>query len=302
MRAFLLLLASAARAALPQADSPGILHAERSRADDLEVGGDLASLQPSGESQHLAAVAQTPGTTRYIRYEDLLHLPQETYTVTNDSNLPAKTEISGVPLETLAQLLGEPPVDSLIVAICDDRYRANYPHNYVAAHHPLLVLRINGKLHNQWTALQDSGSPGPYLISHPFFKPAFKVRSHEDEPQIPYGVVRIEFRRESAVFGAIRPPGRWPANSPVEQGYVIARQDCFRCHNLGAEGGTKAGHSWLQLAARAAQNGQRFRQTIHNPTAVNPGATMPAHSSYDDATLDALTAYFKTFNQAGRKP
>ena len=286
MRAFLLLLASAALAALPVADSPGILRMKRWSSGDLEVGGELASLPP--------------GSTRYIRYEGLLRLPQENYTLSDDSNLPAKTEVGGVALETLAQVLGQLSSDSLIVAICDDQYRANYPRGYLAQHHPLLVLRIDGKLHGQWPPLQDGGTPGPYLISHPFFKPAFKVLSHEDEPQIPYGIVRIEFRRESAVFGAIRPTGSWSANSQVEQGYVIARQDCFRCHNMGAEGGTKAGRSWMQLAKSAVENGERFRQIIRNPVAVNPKAMMPAHTGYDDATLDAYTAYFKTFDPAGR--
>ncbi|HEY1903759.1 MAG TPA: c-type cytochrome [Terracidiphilus sp.] len=285
-RVFLVVLASVALVGLPVTDSQRVLHTQRSSPGDLEVGGELANLPP--------------GSTRFIRYEDLLRLPQETYTVSDDSNLPARTEVSGVALDTLAHVFGERPAGSLIVAICDDQYRANYPHDYIAAHHPLLVLRIHGQLHDRWPALEDGDTPRPYLISHPFFKPAFKVLSHEDEPQIPYGVTRIEFHSESAVFGAIRPRGNWPANSPVEQGYAIARQDCFRCHNMGAEGGTKAGRSWLQLAALAGQDGQRFRQTIRDPAVVNPAATMPAHSNYDDATLDALTAYFKTFDLAGR--
>jgi len=287
MRSFSLLLACAALAALPVTDSQSILHAERFSADDLELGGELPGVPAS--------------TTRFVRYEDLLRLPQESYTVTDDSNLPAGTTISGVSLDLLVHLIGSTSADPLIVAICDDAYRANYPHNYLAAHHPLLVLRINGKLHDQWPALRVGGNPGPYLISHPFFKPAFNVLSHEDEPQIPYGVIRVEFRTESIVFGAIKPPGNWPENTPVEQGYMIARQDCFRCHNAGSEGGKKAGRAWLQLAKDAAQDGHRFRQTIRNPTSSNPKATMPAHTSYDDATLDALTAYFKTFAPAGRK-
>lgn len=284
MRIFLLVVASAALAVLPVTDAQSMLHAQRSSAGDLEVGGELAGVPA--------------GATRYLRYEDLLRLPQETYTVSDDSNLPTKAEISGVALEALAHLLGRTAADSLIVAICDDEYRANYPHDYLAEHHPLLVLRINGKLHDQWPALREGGNGGPYLISHPFFKPAFKVLSHEEEPQIPYGVVRMEFHSESTVFGAIRPRGKWPANSPVGQGYVIARQDCFRCHNMGAQGGTKAGRSWLKLG-EDARNSQRFRQTIRDPASVNPKATMPAHGGYDDATLDALTDYFKTFARPG---
>lgn len=286
-RPFLLLLACGALAALPVADSQSMMHGERSSAGDLEVGGEVAGVPASA--------------TRFIRYEDLLLLPQESYTVSDDSNLPSGTKISGMSLDSLSHLLAGALADPLIVAICDDAYRANYPRDYLEAHHPLLVLRINGKLHDQWPSLREGGSPGPYLISHPFFKPAFKVLSHEDEPQIPYGVVRIEFHRELVVFGAIRPPGKWAENSSVERGYMIARQDCFRCHNMASEGGTKAGHSWLQLAGDAARDSGRFRQTIRNPASSNPKATMPAHESYDDATLDALTDYFKTFVDVGRK-
>jgi mono/diheme cytochrome c family protein len=121
------------------------------------------------------------------------------------------------------------------------------------------------------------------------------VLSHEDEPQIPYGVVRLEFRRESVVFGAIRPRGNWPPNSPVTQGYRIARQDCFRCHNSGREGGQMSGKSWNQLGAIAQSDSERFMRIIRNPASVTPGARMPGEPGYNRATLEALTAYFKTF-------
>jgi hypothetical protein len=240
------------------------------------------------------------GSPRYIRYEDLLQMPQETSTVSDDSNFRGKTEIGGVALETLARLLGATPGDAMIVAICYDQYRTNYPRDYLAAHHPVLVLRIKGQLRDHWPPSENGGPLGPYLISHPFFKPAFKILSHEDEPQIPYGVTRIEVRRESVVFGAIRPTGKWPPNSQVAQGYVIARQDCFRCHNMGAEGGTMAGASWLKLAELANDDGKKFRQIIRSPTSVTPSAKMPAQPGYDEATLNALTAYFKTFAATGR--
>jgi mono/diheme cytochrome c family protein len=281
VRALLLALASLALVGLTEADSTSILHTERSSAGDLEVGGELGGVPP--------------GATRYIRYEDLLRLPQESAEVSDDTNFKGKTEIAGVALATLARLLGRAPDDALIVAICYDRYRTNYPRDYLKEHHPMLVLRINGQIHDNWPPSEYGGTMGPYLISHPNFKPAFKVLSHEDEPQIPFGVTRIEVRRESVVFGAIRPLGDWPANSAVEQGFVIARQDCFRCHNMGAEGGTMAGRSWVKLGTLARDDSRRFKQTIHDPKSVSAKATMPAHGDYDDATLDALTQYFKTF-------
>jgi mono/diheme cytochrome c family protein len=261
---------------------------ERSAPGDLQVGGELAGL--------------TKGTVRYVRYEDLLKLPQETYAVSDDMNLKGKTEISGVALTTLAKLFGQAAHSDLIVAICYDKYRSNYPSDYLAAHHPILVLKINGKLRDQWPPSEDGGPLGPYLVSHPTFKPSFKVLSHEDEAQIPFGVTRIEFRTESVVFGAIRPPGKWAADSSVAQGYTIARQDCFRCHGLYGEGGDRASRSWLVLSAWAATDATRFRQYIHNPQSIQPSARMPAHGSYDEATLAALTAYFSTFTPVRKTP
>lgn len=283
---FLVAVLTASVAAYPHTDPHAvpraILRTQRSSPGDLEVGGELAGLPA--------------GSTRYVRYEDLLNLPQETYTVSDDSDLPRNTVVSGVALTTLARFFGQSPASTLIVAICYDRYRTNYPLDYLAAHHPLLVLRINGLLRAGWPSSVKGAAMGPYLISHPFFKPAFKVLSHEDEPQIPYGVTRLEFRRESVVFGAIRPPGRWPANSPVEQGYRIARQDCFRCHNSGAEGGQMAGKSWLELSSVAQTDPARFKRIIRAPASVTPGSRMTSEPGYDDATLDALTAYFRSFS------
>lgn len=268
---------TASAAAVPHS----ILRAQRTSPGDLEVGGELAGLPA--------------GSTRYVRYQDLLQLPQETWRVSDDTNLKRGTIISGVALTTLARLLGQSPDSTLIVAICYDRYRTNYPLDYLAEHHPLLVLRIDGRLRDQWPRSTGGDSLAPYLISHPFFTPAFQVLSHQDEPQIPYGVRRLEFRRESTVFGAIRPPGNWPAGSPVEQGYRIARQDCFRCHNRGAEGGRMAGKSWNDLARMAHSDAERFMRIIRDPSSVNARAKMPGEPGYDRATLEALTAYFKTF-------
>ncbi len=281
-RGLLLLLLSTTLAWLP-VQAPDVLRTVRASAGDLEVGGELEGLPV--------------GMTRYIRYEDLLRLPQETYNVSDDPNFLGKTEISGVSLDTLARLFGgDMAADGLmVVAICYDKYRTNYPRDYLKGHHPLLVLRINGMLRDQWPKSEHGGELGPYLISHPFFKPAFKVLSHEDEPQVPFGVTRLELRQESVVFGAIRPPGDWTAKSQVGQGYSIAREDCFRCHNMGAEGGTLASRSWRQLAGDASEDGKKFRQTIRDPASVRAGAKMPAHANYDDATLSVLTAYFRTF-------
>jgi mono/diheme cytochrome c family protein len=279
----MLLLPGPSQADLPIAPASArtLLHAERSAPGDLEIGGELAGLPA--------------GAVRYVRYGDLLTLPQERYTISDDSNFKGRAEISGVALATLAGLFGQASHSDLIVAICYDKYRSNYPSDYLVAHHPILVLKINGQLRDKWPLSEYGGPLGPYLVSHPTFKPSFTVLSHKDEAQIPFGVTRLDFRTESVVFSTIRPEGKWAKDSPVWQGYEIARQDCFRCHGLYGEGGERASRSWLVLSAWAATDSTRFQQYIHNPQSIQACAKMPAHGDYDEATLAALTAYFTTF-------
>jgi mono/diheme cytochrome c family protein len=260
------------------------LHSTRSSPLDLEIGGEVAGL-PSG-------------TTRFLTRDDLLALPQLTHTVTDDANFRGSIQVSGVSLEELTEHLGANPQLDMVVAICDDQYRANYPQAYVQAHHPLLVLNINGKPPSGWpTDAEGHGqSMGPFLISHPAFTPSFKVFSHQDEPQIPWGVVRLEFRNEKHVFGAIAPQGPHASEELVQAGYRIAQQNCFRCHNMGQEGGTKAGHPWMVLSAWASSSPQYFTAYLRDPQSKNPQAQMPGNPGYDDKTLEALVAYFRTFS------
>jgi len=260
---------------------PSVLMPTRSSAGDLEIGGELPGLPR--------------GTLRYIRYEDLLALPQETYTISDDSNFNGEAQISGVALTTLAKLFGESSHSDMIVAICYDKYRSNYPSDYLAAHHPILVLKINGRLRDKWPSSEHGGPLGPYLISHPPFKPSFSVLSHKDEAQIPFGVTRLDFRTEAVVFGTIRPADNWTKDSKVWQGYRIASRYCYRCHSLYGEGGELASRLWLVLAAWAATDAVSFEAYIRKPQSIQPCAMMPAHPEYDDATLATLTAYFTTF-------
>src|ERR1700761_6190210 len=92
--------------ALQPATDTHVLRTQPSSAEDLELGGELKGV-PAGNS-------------RYLCYEDLLQLPQETYTVSDDSNFPKGAKIQGVSLDTLAKLFGEAPDDALIVAISYD--------------------------------------------------------------------------------------------------------------------------------------------------------------------------------------
>jgi mono/diheme cytochrome c family protein len=263
---------------------PG-LHEKRQLPSDLEVGGSLAGLPTEA--------------TRYITRDELLAMPQVSFTVTDDDNFAGPTKIRGVKLEDLAHALGVTSTSDMVIAICDDGYLANYPRGYLNAHHPVLVLEVNDEPPAGWPkAAEDHASDlGPYMISNPKFTPSFKILSHIDEAQIPWGVVRLEFRDEKKVFGTIAPRGQHAQEREVQNGLHIAEQNCLRCHNAGREGGKKSGRSWEFLGALAASSPKDFAAYIRAPQAKNPQAQMPGNPDYDDATLKALTAYFQTFSQ-----
>jgi mono/diheme cytochrome c family protein len=262
------------------------LHEKRASALDLEVAGDLAGVPA--------------GTIRYLRREDLLTLPQVSYTGTDDANFKGPTQVSGVSLEELVQRLSRSPQADLVVAICDDLYRAHYSRSYIKAHAPLLVLLINGKAPEEWPKYSEGQSMGPYLISHPGFTSRSKVLSQPEESQIPWGVIRLEFQNEEKVFGAIAPRGPSAKEPAVQDGYHIAQQNCFRCHNMGAEGGEKAKRPWLVLTTWATASPEYFSAYIHDPKSKNPRAQMPGNPGYDDATIHALILYFRTFGTEGK--
>jgi mono/diheme cytochrome c family protein len=164
----------------------------------------------------------------------------------------------------------------------------------------VLVLTVNGKAQEGWPKIHEgSGELGPYVIANPGFTPSFKVLSHSDEAQIPFQVVRLDFRNQREVFGAIAPHGSYAADSPVMQGYRIAQQNCYRCHNMGAEGGQMASIPWPVIGAFAKGNPDFFAKYVRNPQAVNPASRMAASPQYDDATIAALRVYFSTFAAGG---
>lgn len=255
------------------------VQSKRASSQDLEIGGDLPGLRPG-----------------FIRYEDLLMLPQVTIQVNHDINFADGTKLSGVYLDTLTQKLSLAGNAVLISAVCGDLYEAHYTVAYRRAHRPILVLKIDDKPPPAWP-------PGyaPYLVSHSSFAPSFRVLSHMDEAQIPYGVVRLEFHAEEKALASIMPRGRFAANAPQVLGFKVAEQNCLRCHNQGKLGGLKGNRSWGALAEMAATRPGYFSAYIANPKSENPDAKMPAYSKYDEATRRALTAYFRTFSDEKKR-
>jgi mono/diheme cytochrome c family protein len=259
------------------------LQTTRHAPSDLEIGGSLEGV-PEGQ-------------TRFVSYASLLSLPQENYTVSGDANFGKTVQISGVALAKLPGWLGAEPDATMVIAVCSDQYAAHYPASYVSAHHPLLVLKVNGAEPDHWPLGVDRIPMGPYMVSHPKFESSFRVLSHKDEPQVPWGVVRLDLRNEQAVYAPIEPRGTAASEPVVQQGYIIARQNCFRCHSRSGEGGKKSTLLWRDLEHEAAINPTRFNEYVRSPAKLNFKSQMAASAQYDDATLNALRRYFASFTE-----
>lgn len=278
----------AACLALPAADSPSgshLLLTERSSNSDLEITGMAADI--------------APGTVRYISYEQLLTLPQTTGIVTGDDNFRAFTQqrltVTGVYLDDLERSLGASRGSDLLTILCSDGYRATYSREYVKTHHPILALKIDGQPVEAWVARTKNEDPGPYFVTHAHFAPSFRVLSFQEIPKIPAKVTRLEFGSAQQVYGAIAPQKKDGSNLQVIEGFRIAQQHCYRCHNMGSYGGTKAGKSWQTLGNYAAASPSTFERYLRNPKSVDPDSAMPPNPTIDGSTAKALQAYFQTF-------
>jgi len=199
-----------------------------------------------------------------------------------------------VELATLARAFAVEGEKALVVAICDDWYRAYYPQQYRQLHLPVLALELEGQPPESWPKSKDGLTMGPYLITHPHFVPSSKTLSQEEEAQVPWGVIRLEFLDEQNAFASIIPHNE-SENSTVQSGYTIARQNCLRCHGPESQELLKGKLTWDGIALFASQAPQNFAAYVRNPKALSKEAQMPGNPNYDDATIAALIAYFRTF-------
>jgi mono/diheme cytochrome c family protein len=274
--------------ALPAADSPlpgHLLQTTRSAPSDLEITG--------------MATDATRDAVRYISYEHLLTLPQVTVKVTGDDNFRELTRkkvvVTGVYLDVLENSLGVDSSSDLVTAHCADGYSSDFTREYIHSHRPILALKIDGEPVKTWVAQTHTSDPGTYFITHQVFTPSFDVLSYPEMPKIPAMVVRLDFGSSQPVFSAIAPRGNTSSDLRVMEGFRIAQQHCYRCHNMGSYGGTKAGKTWQTLGAYAAASPSTFERYIRNPKSIDPKSAMPANPEFNKPTVEAIQAYFQTF-------
>jgi hypothetical protein len=257
---------------------------QRHAASDLEV----LTLDSAGATR----------SSVFLSRGYLATLPKTSLSLTPDSNFPelppTGARITGVDLNVLVRSFDS---SAAAVAVCRDGYVSPFPPQALLDHHPILVYAIDGLSPHQWAAKHHAYDPGPYFVTYANFVPSFHILSHKDFPQHPAEILQIELLPPDSLFSGITPPNaaELPPDSPILDGFRIAQQNCVRCHQSGATGGTKAHDTWQQLAEIAKTRPEFFAAWTHNPQSIDPHDRMPPNLKYDQATLKALTRYFQTF-------
>jgi mono/diheme cytochrome c family protein len=273
---------------------------------DLSAGGQPARQLARATQRHSPSdlevlTLDSAGVTRstvFLSRGYLASLPQISSVLTPDSNFPelppSGARITGVDLNTLIHSFDP---SAAVVAVCRDGYVAPFPQQALQDHHPILVYAIDGISPHQWAIKHHAYDPGPYFVTYTNFVPSFHILRHEDFPQHPAEILQIKLLPPTSLFSGITPPNaaQLPPDSPILDGFRIAQQNCVRCHQSGATGGTKAHGTWQHLAEVAKIRPEFFADWVHNPQALDPHDGMPPNLKYDQATLKALTRYFQTF-------
>lgn len=273
--------------ALPLAAQKPTSSVRRHAANDLEV----ITFDANGKQN----------SSRFLSRTYLATLPQISFPLTPDENFPelsTNVRVTGVDLNLLLGSIAPADPSAALVAICRDGYTSAFPRPAILDHHPILVLTIDGLTPHAWSLKNHAYDPGPYFITYANFVASYQVLVHADFPQHPAEILRLKVPASSQLFAAITPPNAatLPSDSPVITGFRIAQQNCFRCHNSGDTGGTKARRTWQHLAEVAKSRPDYFAAWVHNPHSIDPNAKMTPNLQYDQSTLNALTRYFQTFS------
>jgi mono/diheme cytochrome c family protein len=230
--------------------------------------------------------------TVYYSYDQLLTLPTVTVKTERDPNTNTPATYTGIYIGDLFDAFGVDASVDVIGANRLDRYKQYYDRDYVAKHRPILLLKFDGKLPDDWPQTEDRNMLGPYCVVHESFSPAETIYGYVEQPRSMCGVVSLELTNFSQSLGRLTPK-RAVDNPEAVKGKKIAIGSCTSCHNIEKAGGQMAGSPWSVLAATAVTSKDNFRKKVTDPRSLNPTSHMPPRPEFDDNTFNALEAYFK---------
>ncbi len=255
----------------------------------------LAPTRSSPYDLEISGLLTGGATNGFVSREQLRSLRVVTVTNVHDGALKQPTAYTGVYLTDLRAALPVASESDVIFAVCDDGYAAHFPADYVAAFQPLLILALNGQPAEEWGKSLASGvGMPPFYINSASFTPreSETAAGQKEGARYPYAVSKLVFTTSAKSVGrlSLKPE----ASAAAQAGQKLALRDCLSCHAHDGFGGSNSGRPWLLLKTWSA-NTSYFRRYVKKPRSVQPTAKMPGFTEYDEAALDALTAYFREF-------
>ena len=203
-----------------------------------------------------------------------------TYTVNDDPNFAPATKISGVPLEELARTARRAPR----IAIGGGDLRRQVPRKLSAGLHCGASSAAGAE--REWRAARrlaerSRNAEVRYGAVHDL---ASEVHAELQDVwltamrrRFPGAWCGSNFATKKRCWARLLRAGRTRTMTRCRQGYRIAQQNCFRCHNMGSEGGQKSGRPWLVLAAWANADPDYFASYVRDPKKRIEHAEMPGN-------------------------
>jgi hypothetical protein len=93
----------------------------------------------------------------------ILALPQTTVKTATDPNTQQPATYTGVDLNELIQALPSSPEQTVLGANCYDGYQQYYDPDYNEKHHPIFLLKYDGKSPADWPKSEHNSPMGPLL-------------------------------------------------------------------------------------------------------------------------------------------
>lgn len=108
----------------------------------------------------------------------------------------------------------------------------------------------------------------------------------------PYALASVRLNDFGARNPNVVPEGE-PAGSPVRRGYLVFREQCFRCHAIDRQGGTIGPDLAAPRHVLDYRSEDFVREFIKNPESFRY-SKMPPHGHLSEGEMDDLILYLKS--------
>jgi len=185
----------------------------------LTCNSNAASLQPSEtrqDWQDLEVIVLdsqgNPAKTVYYSYDQLLTLPTITVKTERDPNTNTPATYTGIYISDLFEAFGADASLDVIGANCLDKYKQYYDRDYIAKHRPILLLKFDDSLPDDWPHAEQGSTLGPYCVVHESFSPSETIYGYVEEPRSAPAVSSLELTSFTQSLGRFAAKGS--ANDP----------------------------------------------------------------------------------------